>query len=573
MPIDHSFFWFDLSRHRRKRSLVALRLVAGAGAGAFWLFASLLAGLLLHRLEGAPLRPVLFSFDGFVFLHAAACMAVGGYAGDLVFGRDVRNHTLTALQLLPLAPERFLARKLAFPIWTVAVTWAAGIPLAIVAALLNLTPVTVAQRGLLIAGLSGLAALVVTLLGTSGQLALPLDPLERRMRNKEGTCRGFLVIGAAGLALALAYFGWSAPERWPFFGLRIQSWIPGSFLTLALGVATVNHGRILLLGELASFRRPMILAVAGLMVVYLLVLGAFWPALPLWGRCLAVIGPLALALLDYWQIRKLLRPAPGAAPAVVMPARKEDPWTEPELNWLQARWNNPVLLRDLRALLHTQSLRRRLRSTLIAQLVLGVVFYFLVKRFGGAVFSGATSWLLTPLLSGGGAAATFWSKERKSGALPLLLLTPLTSRELLAGRLSASLLMMLPLLTLPFLLVIGAVVWLATTRIWMFGPLLLSVLPVLLSAWIGMGCAPSTEKETPGFQASTIFHLVRAGMLMLVPLGSAAVWLVARYGPVACCGLALLIGGLHVGFAVLAFREHVRKLEAYRQGDIDPGAI
>jgi hypothetical protein len=34
-----------------------------------------------------------------------------------------------------------------------------------------------------------------------------------------------------------------------------------------------------------------------------------------------------------------------------------------------------------------------------------------------------------------------------------------------------------------------------------------------------------------------------------------------------------LLGCLYLGFAVFVFREHERKLEAYRHGDIDPSAV
>lgn len=573
MPIDNPFFWLDLSRHRRRRSEVAFRLLGSAAAGALWLLGSLLAGLLTHWLERVPLRPVLFSFDWLVLLHAVACMAAGGYGGDLLFGREVRNRTLTALQLLPLAPKRFLARKLAFPLWAVGVTWAAGIPLAIVAALLDLTTVTAALHGLLLAGGAGLAALVVTLLGTSGDMAPPLDPFEKQVRDTEAFCRGFLVIGASGLALLLAYYGWSAPDRWPCFGLRLQVWVPGGLLTVLLGLAAVNRGPELLLGELSSYRRSAFLAAAGLAVIYLLLLGVFWSGLPLWGRALTVVGPLALSLLNLWQLHKR-SPTASNGTAAVTPARKEDPWTEAELTWLQAHWNNPLLLRDLRASLRGQSFRGRMRTTLIAQPVLLIAFYFMFKWLGSAVISSSASWLFTPLITGGGIASTLWAKEKKSGALPLLLLTPLSSREILAGRLTASLLLALPLLLFPGLVLLSVVGWFTTTRFWMVGPVALALLPSILSVWVSNGCGNATAgQKVANFTSHPSFHPARGGALLLLPLGGAAIMWTARFGPLPCCAVALLIAGLYAAFALFTFREHVRKLEAYRRSDIDPGAI
>ena len=553
---------------------MVFRLLAGVALGVLWLLGALLTALALHESPAAPLRLALVNFDGLVFLHAAGCVSAAGYGGDLVFGREIRHKTLAAVQMLPQGAALFVWRKVTFPFYAIGIAWSAGIPLYVLAVLLNLATAAEALRGLLITGWTGLAVLALTLLGTSGQSPPPLDPIEKRMHDMEATCRGLLVSGAGLLVMWLALTGWISPGRWGFFGLRVPTALPGWVLTGVLGPLAVSHGRDLLLGELSSYRRPMCLAGAGLAVVYLLALGAFWPGLPLWGRALAVVGPVLLGLLNGWQLCRLLRSAAKTGAPVSKPKRKEDPWTERELAWIAARWNNPLLLRDLRASLRAQSLRSKLRDSLIGQPLLVVVIYFLVKWFGGAVLSGAASWLLTPLFSGGGTASAFWNKEKKSGALPLLLLTPLSSREILGGRLAASIVLGLPLLTLPLLLFIGGVGWLAFTRFWPVGPMVLSVLPLLLGAWVAMGCTNAIpERVVSGFESNPVFRLVEAGVVVLIPVGLVVILLAAQGGPLPCYGLALLVGCLQLGFAAFIFREYERKLEAYRHSDVDPGAI
>lgn len=571
MLFDNPFFTCELRQHRRRRSRVVFLLLSGLGLWSVWLVGLLLIGLTVHVVARTPFQLGFINFGSLVLLHAAGCLAAGSYGGDLVVGRDVRQKTLPALRLLPMRPEQLVAGKIAFPIYIVGVVWSAGVPLYVLAVLLNLASVSEALRGLLITGWGGLAILALTLLGTSRQTPPPLEAIAKWKRGAESTCRGLLVIGAGILTLMLAIYGWSIPDQWAFFGVRISAWLPGCLLTGLLASMIARHGRALLADELATSPIP---ALAGLAVCYLLLLGAFWHGLPFWGRCLAVVGPVLLAIPHLWHLRQLTKPGPESTVAVSKSRHKEDAWTQGELEWIASRWGNPLLLRDLRVIFRSQSLRRRMLYTASSQVLLLVVFYFLVRRFGSSVISGAASGFFSPLMVSTTAVAARWDKERTSGTLPLLLLTPLSSREMLIGRLMTSFVVILPLLVLPALALIGGIGWLATTRFWPAGPMILSALPLLLTVWVSAGCSNATSgQHIPGFQSGALFSLARTGIVLLVPGGCAALMAVSQGGPLLCCGLALLIGGLHLGFAVFVFREYERKLDAYRRGDVDPAAI
>jgi hypothetical protein len=542
--------------------------------GTAWLVGALLMSLLVHRLEQTPLRLGFVNFGGLALWHALGCLAAGGYGGDLVFGQPLRSGTLAALRMLPQGSTHLLTRKARFSLLILAVPWVAGIPLYLAAVLLNLTTAAEAGRALLLTGWSGLALLTLTILGTSDEPAHPLDPMEKQLRTVENTCRGLLVIGAGWLVLMLAFGGWNHANRWACYGLRLPIWLPGSLLSVVLALNAVSHAQELWLGELSTSRRAATTAAASLTFCYFLALGNYWHLLPTWHRALTLLVPLLFTFLNLWPLRHHLRSNGITRTSVTTSTRKEDPWTERELEWLQARWNNPLLLRDLRASLRAQSLLRKLRNSLIGQPLIVALFYFLVKWFGAAILTGTASWLFMPLFNGGGSASTFWAKEQKSGALPLLLLTPLSSREILTGRLIASVLIALPTLALPLGLLIVAVGWLATTRFWAAGPMALSVLPILLSTWVSSACSGATSgQKMCHFQSNPRFWLAQVGAVLLIPFGAIGILKAVRLGPLPCWGLALLIGSLHLGLAVFALREQVRKLESYRHSDIDPGAI
>lgn len=571
MLFDNPFFTCELRQHRRRRSRVVFQLLAGVGMSVVWLLVLLLIGLTLHLTTRMPFRPAVTDSGGLVLLHALGCLAAGGNGGDLVFGRDIRLKTFPALRLLPMRPEHFVARRIAFPVYIVGVVWSAGAPLYVLAVLLNLASFSEALRGFLITGWSGLMALTLTLLGTSREKAPSLAAEEKWRRNFECACRSFLVIGAGFLTMMLGFCGWSTPDRWAFFGLRLSVWLPGGLLSGVLALVTARHGRELLADDVAASPMP---ALVGLTTCYLLLLGVFWDGLPFWGRCLTVVVPVLLAVLSLRHLHQLTKPGPELTAAVSNSQRKEDAWTQGELEWIASHWGNPLLLRDLRASLRTHSLRRKLLNSVISQPIFLVVYYFLVKWFGSSILGGSISWLFTPLLNGGGTASVLWGKEKTSGTLPLLLLTPLSSREILAGRLVNSILVTLPTIIVPFLALIGGGVWLASTRFWPFGSAAFSILPIFLSASVAIACSNSTSSQgIPGFQSNTTFRLVQTGMLLLLPGGFAAVLAAARSGPLLCNGLALFISGLYLGFAVLVFREYERKLEAYRRADVDPAAI
>lgn len=542
------------------------------GLCGIWLLLSLLISPLYHASRGTPVRLEWVPFAGLSSLHLMGCLLAGGYGGDLVFGREGRAATLFALRLLPQPADWFLACKLAFPVYALLVVWSAGIPLDLLAIRFQLATTSVAVQSLTISAWAGLAALIVSLLCADDAHALALGPVEKRMRSIDTVARALMVVLAVLQFLYLTLTIWLGSGRWSFFGLHIPSGVAGTLLTVVLGSAAVIHSREVYLGELASGRATLTSSLWGLAVTVIFGVGALWYRLPIWGRWLALGVPLLL--LVYCALRFRRVSGVNSDSHVAAATRKGDPWAARELDWLAARWTNPLYLRDLRAVLAGKSLRRRLLFGVVFQSLLLGLCFLLTRTFGGGASGGLFSWIFNPALSGSMLAVTLWSKEKSSGTLPLLLITPISSEAMLLGRLVASFLVALPLLAVPAILVTGGLVWLGTTRFWPFAFGVGSQLPVLLSAWVAFGCSSSTGGQKVSAQPyNPLFHVAQGGVFLLIPLGIWVVVSAARYGLAAACGLSLVVAALHGGFTRLVFREYVRKLDAYRHADIDPAAI
>jgi hypothetical protein len=198
----------------------------------------------------------------------------------------------------------------------------------------------------------------------------------------------------------------------------------------------------------------------------------------------------------------------------------------------------------------------------------------LLKPFGAVLFGVAGRAYIEPLFRAGSTAATLWEKEQSSGTRALLLATPQSERELLLGRLLASLVRALPELAFPTLVLWSGAIWVAVTRYWPIIPMLLALLPVLLSIWIISGCRrafPSAEQLR--FKQNRFLFVVVGLELLLIAGGSYGLHEWRGRGVMFCYALVALLALVHFGFALLLFRGYERKLRAYRRTDVDLGAI
>ncbi|MCC2672829.1 MAG: hypothetical protein K0Q72_5301, partial [Armatimonadetes bacterium] len=506
-----------------------------------------------------------------------SCVLAGGYAGDLVFSREVRRRTFTDLQLLAADPPRCLAAKLLPSMLLTALVWSAGIPLAICCTLLEFATATAVVRGSLIAAYAGIAALALPLVAAVEDMTAKSFAANPRRILKPEVVRGLVATLATMLIACLLVMAWGTPDRWPLFGRRVPvEWVAGPVLAALLATAlAVSRER--LVGEGAE-RGAAIMAGACLVMLYVAALGALWAPLPWWAKWPIGVGfPIFLGVADLIGQtstggKSEPHPAqtPAQAPAVPMPS-KPSAWAVAELAWIVGRWDNPVLLRDLRGGLRGKSIRQKLLATFLWAPVSIGLLWLLLKFFSVGIGAVATNFFQA-LLHGGSAAGAFWGKEKKSGSLPLLLLSPLTSREILVGRMAASILCTVPALMLSATLFVGMVVWLTATRFPFAAPIALGLAPVLVLEWLVMGCCGSTPGMTSqDYQTPVLVRAIQVAEVLLVPGTVVAVLAAQRFGPAMPYVVALTFAVLHGGFVRFQLGHYAARFDAYRQSDVAAG--
>lgn len=392
--------------------------------------------------------------------HSLNCAVAGSHAGFTVLRDEYRQGTLDSLRLLPTPAPLWLLRKLLFPLFALLVVWAAALPFYAMLAVRGhflpeqLLPGAVSSLAL---GLFTFAAAIAT--PPEGTTALAADGPGRATRWSLAGRQA--LYGWLGLCLCRVGWEWvfwiarlrAAPWKsaTPFFGAWIS---PAQFLIpqlLTFSVAAVLTAISAAGRDSALWHRAARTArqVAGL-AAYTFLVGALPASLPLPAR---------------WVLLALL---PVAALAINRSARRavappEDRLSAGEVRWCGSLWDNALLVRDLRAALRWQSLRRdtlrRCAQLLLCCLALaGISFLPAVTALTGQLYGRQSPVLalllrtavhlaflapLTVFLAGialGGKAREYWLRESQVGTLPQLLTTPLEAGALVRGRWGASML-------------------------------------------------------------------------------------------------------------------------------------
>jgi hypothetical protein len=429
--LDNPFFVRGCRQSRRTLRAAAQSSVVGFGMLlALLMLVWLAPGALRRDLAQFPVLPALWLCG----IHALLCAGVGTPARGTLAG-EIRFGTFQLLLLLPYPPWQLLALKLVYPAWWLLVLWLAGCPFYFAAALLDLAP----------ASLLGAVAPIPLLIGMVSIGAEQLDMTSFRRLQREvtgGSAREPIRAGDAlgsllvvwGLILAggrelltSASGGWSASRG--LYGLPVPRW---AYWALLLGVVGVAAFTTALSGistqEAASARAGRVRRTAN-GLFYLLLVGSAWGLLRDWQRVVLLLGvPIGLPVLLVlfrWMI----------------PPRREDRLSAAEVAWIARRWDNPLLLRDLRGATRYVSMRRScVRRTLVVAGMVGALAGVILGTGSGPfvpwehlVFgiglSAAGFLLYYPTTE----AAMAWATERP-GAAALMLLAPTSTAELLRGR-------------------------------------------------------------------------------------------------------------------------------------------
>ncbi len=601
MPAANPFFLRELRRlqHRPLPVQALVVLVPSLMGAAFGLLVLLRAG----RGVGGPFVPWMLAL--LCAPHALACLLAGAYGADRILGAEYRQGTLEGLSLLPIPAGRRLLAQCAFPAYLMCLAFAVGLPVHVLVTALGRAAPAEAHGALgAIAALGCVSFLTV--------LLLPPDSLSRLRELRSGAgrraaldlellLRGALV-SLAGLqwVLWVGIGGFRSPGRAiPFFGQITPLWRVGAVCAVILVAAAVltalgasdpvpdSAGRApdaepitrgeaeagsadtvgSRAGSLGIARRAAPVRTAAAAVHYYaivgILLGSRVSAIPGWVAALILLGPPAFLLVARWLLR-------GA---------REDPRSQREVRWAERRWDNPLLLKDLRVYTRYGAMRAtsfRIGAGVAAFLALQA---YLAHRTGAPLDQllsrlAYVSLLGTLLLYTLAAVRAYnvWTQERRCGALPLLFLTPLGSVEMLRGRMHAALL---------YSFISAAPIWLLglVGATWYAGQgkpfLFLSVATLAPVFWlfvVALGCVVRPQRDPPWRWPAEDWWEAGLGVLQITSFAGSALLIdraAADRAGWQDVGVMLVVLGLNQFMCWACFRLRVRTLDLLRHGDLE----
>lgn len=447
-------------------SLAATRHARRSEGDSWWFFTAALLVLIgiasfLYGITASPLTDVRPSCDVvflvFTCIHLLLCIYVAARTSSTIFQNELQSGTLEGVLLLPLAPSEWLAKKLAFPLYFLLWAW---LPLTVFPLLMvacGLLSSLIFTGAFLFPLLGGLGVLSITLLSAPDvQNTMPLsigESIGSNATQPKSPARAVLDMAVIWivifycLAALGGFFLWliTSPEieqHVDLFGVRrfYDFFAPATlfWIVLNLGLFSSAVTRALaalsLSGEVRAHTTGVCWSALG--SIYYTALGFFWPYLDApYTWTLFLTFPCA-AMASSWMAQ---RREPGLRREAIF-------WgAEREILWLSRQFNNAVFIKDLRSFLRATSLRRGIVRNAIV-LGLGWQIYQIMSLYL-APFPVFKSLFGQICLQMGvfifnmpnNLAAQMWQKEARGMTLPMMLISPLSSREILQGRLCAAL--------------------------------------------------------------------------------------------------------------------------------------
>ena len=504
-------------------------------------------------------------------IHALLCFVAGAYGGNRIFAEEHRRDTLDGLMLLPLRPWRLLIEKVSFPLALALLTWAAGLPVYLLAWQFGCANGMTAFQLSLICLAAGWGVVPVILL-------LPPDYRERLHRLGTGggrheleldgdfQIRGLLLMSLFMALMAVAVYRVAGRSTGvaPFYEWTLPEWQAWTVAVVPLVAAGLASG-IAVLDSEAWDRRAGVFRVFALVVLFAVGLGLFWQSLPWWTR-LAVTLFFAFALLHAYRHRG---------------KRREDALTDGEVDWFRRHWDNAVLVRDLRVYGRFASIRRAvLMRGLVAALLLAVQawgFNWILERrldplphpIGWAIGLSVVGVLaLMPSIQ----ASQSWLRERTAHTMAMLTLTPLRPEEMFRGRLVAAALHY-GISFAPVLALGAFLLWAALQQgYWSAGPALLAFSPLALTLVLAVESYERPESHhRPSVEAgmaAQFLVLVQFGCIM-ASLGLALLAPELRMPPEWAWLGALAIFAVAAASGVMAYHLRLAQIRALSVAETD----
>lgn len=456
MPLENPFFVREIRAYSRKAwAPLSWQVLVAALGPVVW--------LLSCTWKWNPEAPGSEEFSHedllvrVIFTHAVVCGFAGWRLGMRVFGGEKQQHTLEGLQLISTSPWVWAVQKLGFPVYALLTVWLAAFPGCAMLVVRGHCLPAMLWPGLWLAGAVGLLTFGTALMAPLERAGLPLAterqlPLAQRF--ELGAPR--LLAAWLGWEILQLTFQWlenGVQEPRPVFSQHLLfrllplrsdqlfAGMLGLFLLYGLTCAWAwANPSSPIAGRLRRAALLFTLIAGYALVVGVTWMGSYW----LWQAVLVAV-PIVQVLRLAWAQRKAVR------------GRRTKPLDRPrvvrEIAAVQARWDNPVLVRDLRVSLRGGGLLSSfVRQCLVVGALgglIGAYVYSLRSYYVG--FSSLP--MITGFLAGlygcgafvavarmGLSASTQWSSERRMKTVSQLLLSPIPGRDIVRGRWIAALL-------------------------------------------------------------------------------------------------------------------------------------
>jgi hypothetical protein len=521
--------------------------------------------------------------------HVLLCVVAAYQGSKRVFADEYRQSTLIDVLTLPYLPGQWLALKYTFSLYLLGIAWLAGLPFYLAAALTQAISFQTLSRSIPISLLAGLVTLLLSLLlppgyveqwqkpgekdtatATTGKAVTPGDTLARN-----------LLCGAILIFIFVLWFRGAAP--WLEWRRFYVIFVPEGYLWISVMPAViwacVQSAMSVVIGTEAAERRAMAFRWSALFLVYYATLGVLWNVMTVRNQWMGVLAfPILLFIVHRVTWHKAESPGEenaiarniGLTLGAAVQSKgnsREDPLAEAEIRWFGARWDNPLLVKDLRVYSRSSSLRLSALVSVIAVGAMVALFYRLLPQLPwGVVFAMMTGAFSRP----GVLAIAQWTKEFKGCTLGLLLISPLSTREILMGRFWSSWVYGLASGLGGLLLAFGVFAWGVTQWPWTIVPVALALSPIIVTSNLQQCCTvPNLDiPNDRGFWSvdnSFFFVLLQA----VIFLACIALAFSKNYLPAfVIVVLAICFFAINVVLSKTCFRLCLRKLDRYRSGDI-----
>jgi hypothetical protein len=453
LVLDNPFFARDARQFGRREFAGLCRWLTFQSA--FLLVALLIPELIPAGLARAWVQSAL-ALPLFFLIHWISCYLIGVGMGNRLLFNEHQRRTLEGLQLIARSPWRWVPEKLIFSFYGLLMVWSAGLPfywMIAVRGVMGVNELAILAGLDLAPGLVGIAQMLLS--SPESWQGMPPELRRRPLARwiEEGLPPRWVML-----------------QLWWYTFLSVVPWALG-FRTH--GKFTVLFGHAMTGGQVIGIELSLLWAGA---------LGTAWAAANPGGRLagalarvlrmVCLVGLYGVFVAGLWfrasQWERILWAA--ALPVVLAwsnrPSRgrkagrrAEDRRAQGEFRFLQRGWDNPLFIRDLRALLRPASLGASLPRAFLevfaAPIILAGLTFMVgpppahfwrewLERSTSACAITAPAMLGAAGLNFAGRVRRFWEAERLRGTLPQLLNAPLGSAEIVGGRWAAGAVRALP---------------------------------------------------------------------------------------------------------------------------------